>query len=226
MNTLLVEDDPISMLALHGLLDDDPDLRVFTASNVEEASAILAGPLVFDLVICDVFLGEGSGLDLLSSAKKSNQLDYTVLVLISSQPSKRVVVQGVDLGMEHFFVKPFNIDQIKQQIKLIKKQCQSASDRIVHFLKESECAEFNLLKQAIVDEMHAIQRNGVSAESLERMKVNFYELRIKRCVYMIRKIQESLKKNSDSFNPLLIQSCQDLKFHIKKYFPEFFHSFR
>lgn len=226
MNTLLVEDDPISMLALQGLLEDDPELRVYTASNVEEASAMLSGPLLFDLVICDVFLGDGTGLELLGMAKKSNQLDYTVVVLISSQPSKRVVVQGVDLGMEHFFVKPFNIDQIKRQIHLIKKQCVTASDRIVHFLKESECAEFNLIKQAIVDEMHAIQRNGVCINSLEKMKVNFYELRIKRCVYMIRKIQENLKKESDAFDPLLIKSCQDLKFHIKKYFPEFFYSFR
>ncbi|MDH4394788.1 MAG: response regulator [Limnobacter sp.] len=226
MNALLVEDDPISMMALHGLLEEDADIRVFTASNAEEGARMLTGPLVFDVVVCDVFLGDRCGLELLRMARKSNQLDFTVLVLISSQPSKNIVVQGADLGIEHFFVKPFNLDLIMYQIEQIKRQCSLASDRIVHFLKENECSEFDLIKQSIVDEMHAIQRDGMSHDALEKMKINFYELRIKRCVYMIRKMQENLRIDADELNPLLIQSCQDLKFHIKKYFPHFFYSMR
>ena len=62
----------------------------------------------YDLLLCDIKLGDISGLDVLRASKKSNQ--DTVVILISAYASTETAVEAMKIGATDYLLKPFKPD--------------------------------------------------------------------------------------------------------------------
>ena len=112
---LIVEDDWTSRELLTCFLSSFDDYRLTSASDLNQAREILQ-TRGFDLVVLDVNLPDGNGLDLLYELR--HHRSYTNPVLILSGLHQEVnVYRGLETGAEDYMTKPFNIDEFLLHLK-------------------------------------------------------------------------------------------------------------
>jgi len=74
----------------------------------------------YDIVILDINLVSGSGLDLLKKLKK--QKKKAGVIIISANSSLDDKLQGLDLGADDYLTKPFHLAELNSRIKAILRR--------------------------------------------------------------------------------------------------------
>ena len=87
---------------------------MFIAKNIKEAIAKINNN--YDLVILDVMLPDGSGLDFYNK-----YVDIPTLVL-SAKDEEEDVVKAIDMGVEDYIIKPFRSKELLSRINNIIKR--------------------------------------------------------------------------------------------------------
>ena len=113
MKILLVEDNEMIIKAISFLLEEH-EYSVDVARNIKEAKEKIND--VFDLVILDVMLPDGNGLDFFKS-----YINIPALVL-SAKDEEDDVVKAIDLGVQDYIIKPFRSKELLSRINNIIKR--------------------------------------------------------------------------------------------------------
>jgi len=111
---ILVVDDELSMRRFIEVLLSREGYKVSCAENGKTAISMI-NKKHFDLLLCDIRLGDISGLDVLRAAKKQSQ--HTVVIMISAYASAETAVEAMNEGAYDYVPKPFNNEELKQTIK-------------------------------------------------------------------------------------------------------------
>jgi two-component system, NtrC family, nitrogen regulation response regulator GlnG len=110
---LLVDDDPsIRLVVTEALRRDGHDVR--SAATVAEQVAMLER-FVPDVLITDVMLPDGNGLDLVPSILKKRP-DLPVIVL-SAQNTLTTAVRATEQGAFEYLPKPFDLDELCRAVR-------------------------------------------------------------------------------------------------------------
>ena len=109
MNILLVEDHDDSRAVLSTLLTHCGH-EVATAANVQDA-LLLLNHLHFDVLVSDIGLPDGSGLDLVIEAKKRQRWKKTVALTGHEQGEEKE--RGLRAGFDEYLTKPFDFHQLR-----------------------------------------------------------------------------------------------------------------
>ena len=107
---LLIVDDEASMRDFLTIVFEEEGCRVETAATVADARAVLQKREP-DLVLCDLMLPDGSGLDLLREIKSQNP--SIAVVMITAHTSTKSAVEALKAGAHDYIAKPFDIDELK-----------------------------------------------------------------------------------------------------------------
>ena len=108
MSSLLVVDDEANIrTSLEGALGRE-GYQVATAASLSEARARLRER--FDLVLLDVWLPDGSGLDLLAEIR--NAAPGTTVIMMSGHATIEAAVKATRLGAFDFLEKPLALDHL------------------------------------------------------------------------------------------------------------------
>lgn len=110
---ILIVDDDARILTTLGSYLRESGFEVTTAANLEEARRLVgANP---DLILLDLALPDGSGIDFLREVKteSSNQ----PVVMISGQATLRQAVAAIKLGAADFLEKPTSPEKVEVTIK-------------------------------------------------------------------------------------------------------------
>lgn len=119
MRLLLVEDEPrLARRLTRGLREEG--YAVDGAATCEEATELgIANE--YDLVILDLLLPDGSGLDLLNQWREEDR-EFPVLVL-TARDEVSDKVRGLDAGADDYLTKPFDFDELLARIRsLLRRQ--------------------------------------------------------------------------------------------------------
>ena len=111
---ILVVDDELSMRELLEVLLSKEGYKVTCAENGRDAIERIK-KTVFDLLLCDIRLGDITGIDVLKALKEENQ--DTVVIMISAFATTEAAVEAMNEGAYDFVPKPFNNEELKQTIK-------------------------------------------------------------------------------------------------------------
>ncbi|MEL0166546.1 MAG: response regulator [Pseudomonadaceae bacterium] len=126
MKAIIVEDDPwIAELLRLLVIDLNPgiDIQQFTGST-DAQNQLLTTPA--DLVITDLHLSDGSGLDVLRAA--SRRWPNSLRILTTADISREVVLEARRAGAQDFIAKPFRADEARTRLaRLLAKEQASAS---------------------------------------------------------------------------------------------------
>jgi DNA-binding response OmpR family regulator len=99
-----------------------------TASDYSEASEKLE-LYEYDVVVLDINLISGSGLDLLKKLKE--QKKSCGVIIISANSSLDDKLKGLDLGADDYITKPFHLAELNSRIKAVLRRGQfGGSDSI------------------------------------------------------------------------------------------------
>ncbi|MEA3279326.1 MAG: sigma-54 dependent transcriptional regulator [Thermodesulfobacteriota bacterium] len=110
---ILIVDDELSMRELLELLLKREGYKVSCAENGRKAISLLE-KTYFDLLLCDIRLGDISGLDVLRAAKKQNQ--NTIVIMISAYATTETAVEAMNDGAYDYIPKPFNNNELKETL--------------------------------------------------------------------------------------------------------------
>jgi DNA-binding response OmpR family regulator len=95
------------------------ECEIFVAYSFKEALDILTNHSnLCDVIICDVAVGDMSGIDFLKLIKASEKLKNINVIMISAkyvEPMDRI--EALKNGAVAYFVKPFDIEKIANEIK-------------------------------------------------------------------------------------------------------------
>jgi len=84
----------------------------------------------YDIVILDINLPDGNGLDLLVHIKKSNP--ETGVLIVSAKDSLDDKLKGLDLGADDYITKPFHLAELNSRVNsLIRRRKFAGSKNIV-----------------------------------------------------------------------------------------------
>lgn len=110
---ILIVDDELSMRQFLELMLSMEGYEVSCAENGREAIRFLE-TRPFDLVLCDIRLGDISGLEVLRKAKTVSS--EIIVIMISAYATAENAVEAMNDGAYDYLPKPFNNDELKQTI--------------------------------------------------------------------------------------------------------------
>ncbi len=110
MASILVVDDERSMREFLEILLRKQGHEVAAAADVEGALARL-GEGDVDLVVTDLRLGAGSGIDVLRAVKE--RTPATEVIMVTAFATTENAVQAMKLGAYDYVLKPFKVDELK-----------------------------------------------------------------------------------------------------------------
>ena len=128
MRLLLIEDDTLiaesvttSLTAVGHTVD--------RLARAGQAQAALARER-FDLVLLDLGLPDGSGLDVLAQLRGTD--DDTPVLIITARDGVDDRVRGLDLGADDYLAKPFSLAELRARVRALGRRSQQrVDDRLV-----------------------------------------------------------------------------------------------
>ncbi|GAB4187277.1 MAG: hypothetical protein Tsb0015_05780 [Simkaniaceae bacterium] len=121
------------------VVDDDPSILQIMKSEAERQGLSIEVQTEFSLaeeklqeahfypkiLLIDQKLGEKSGFDLIKIFKKSHEeLQNTIIAVISAYHEMPSRIQAAELGVDHFFSKPIEIESFFQEIRMLLFQSE------------------------------------------------------------------------------------------------------
>lgn len=110
---ILVVDDELSMRELLEIMLTGEGYKVTCAETGRQAVSMVK-KTDFDLLLCDIRLGDITGIDVLRASKKRNQ--KTVVIMISAYATTETAVEAMNEGAYDYVPKPFDTEELKQTI--------------------------------------------------------------------------------------------------------------
>lgn len=144
MKLLLVEDEALIRDSIHEFLVKEGYICE-AAANFSDASFKL-DLYEYDLVLIDVTLPDGNGLNLIKQVKSGHP--QTGIIVISARNSLDDKVSGLDLGADDYLTKPFHLSELNSRIKsLLRRRWFRGSDvlEIGPFLINPEKRQLHIL---------------------------------------------------------------------------------
>ena len=131
---ILVVDDEQSIQEFLSLLLEENGFRVATAGSVEEGRTRFQQDS-FDLVLCDMIMPDGNGLDLLQEIKQQDA--RTAVIMMTAYTSTKTAIEAMKRGAYDYISKPFDVEELKV---VIQKALEKAKlvDENVYLRRELE----------------------------------------------------------------------------------------
>ncbi len=112
---LIIDDDELVRSGLAANLEGD-GFKVSTAENGENGLAIL-GRETFDLVICDLLLGDLDGIEVLHRIKQ--QWPMVAVVMITGHATIRNALDALRGGASDYIAKPADPDEVAHRVRTV-----------------------------------------------------------------------------------------------------------
>jgi two-component system, OmpR family, response regulator QseB len=128
MRTLLLEDDLQLGKALQTALVQS-DFQTVWVRRVQEAKTLLAADS-FAVVLLDIGLPDGSGLDVLRWLRANKQAVPVIMLTARDTIDDRI--QGLDMGADDYMPKPFAIPELISRIRAISRRSMGFVEEVWH----------------------------------------------------------------------------------------------
>ena len=129
MKFLVAEDEYDLQQAIIKYLSQDGN-RCESASDYVEASEKI-DLYEYDIIILDLNLITGSGLDLLKQLKKNHS--RAGVIIISANNSLENKLEGLDLGADDYLTKPFHLAELNSRIKAVLRRGKFDGEDVLVF---------------------------------------------------------------------------------------------
>lgn len=127
MQVLLVEDDAMFADALTLALEE-LDFSVTLVQGVEAAKVLLLQH-GFSIVLLDIGLHRGSGLDVLRFLRRRG--DEVPVILVTARDALSDRIKGLDLGADDYVIKPFEPAELFARMRALLRRSGVSGDKVL-----------------------------------------------------------------------------------------------
>jgi DNA-binding response OmpR family regulator len=118
LHILLVDNDPGTCDKIRWALESE--FLLYSANSLDEARQYLKEYMP-DLVICEVLLGQESGLELCRFIRSTPSLHNLPIMLLTSLTTLQDKIAGFDAGADDYVIKPFDARHLIARIHLLAR---------------------------------------------------------------------------------------------------------
>lgn len=129
MKILIVEDEIELLAAISNFLTKETYICEL-AENYARAEDKLS-IYEYDIVLLDITLPDGNGLELLKSIKKHQK--KAGIIIISAKNSLDDKIHGLDLGADDYITKPFYLSELNSRIRAVLRRKQFDGTSLLSF---------------------------------------------------------------------------------------------
>ncbi|WP_164122362.1 response regulator transcription factor [Sphingobacterium sp. xlx-130] len=129
MKVLIIEDEIELQRSIQDFLEREHFL--VESANTYEAGLDKVLNHSYDIVLLDIMLPGGNGLDLLKILKRENN-SHSVLIL-SAKDSVDDKVLGLEIGADDYLAKPFHFAELLARIKSIVRRNSQKGDSVIRY---------------------------------------------------------------------------------------------
>jgi two-component system, OmpR family, response regulator QseB len=126
MRLLLLEDDLQLGRALQAALKQS-EFHIVWVRRVQEAKALLAAE-TYAVVLLDIGLPDGSGLDVLAWIRK--QGSTVPVVMLTARDAVNDRIEGLDMGADDYMPKPFAIPELVSRIRAVSRRSAGFAEEV------------------------------------------------------------------------------------------------
>lgn len=190
------------------VIDDNDDFRYYLVENLRHEYNVLeaedgeagfekACKHIPDLIISDVMMPKKDGLQLCEMLKAQDKTASIPVVLLTASVSEQDKIKGLELGIDVFLTKPFNLEVLKAQIanllkkQEVKKETEKREEPIVAKVEHSSQDEKLLNKVITIMDQH-LSESTFGVEQLSK------EIGIST-VYLNKKISAMTGKTTSEY---------------------------
>ncbi len=123
MNILIVEDDILLSEGIKIALEVS-DRNIFIARSIEDAKMKMEEK-IYSLMLLDINLPDGNGLDLLQEIRETNAVP---IILITANDMDEDIVKGFEYGADDYITKPFSLSVLRARVLNQLKRITLAED--------------------------------------------------------------------------------------------------
>lgn len=128
MKILIIEDEIELLIAICNYLTKENYICEL-AENFSKAHFKLSIN-EYDIILLDITLPDGNGLELLTTIKKHNT--KAGVIILSARNSIDDKINGLDQGADDYLTKPFQLSELNSRIKaLLRRRNYSGSDMVI-----------------------------------------------------------------------------------------------
>ena len=128
-NILVIEDEPDIRKNLEYNLGRE-GFKVFSVASLNDAEEKLQNNNDFSLLILDLMLPDGSGLDLCKKIKSDPKTENIPIIILTAKDDEVDKVVGFELGADDYVTKPFSVRELILRIKAVLKRGQKKEDLV------------------------------------------------------------------------------------------------
>ena len=123
------------------VIEDEPDIRknleynlgregfiVSSVASLYDAEQKLQNNNDFSLLLLDLMLPDGSGLDLCKKIKGNPKTESIPIIILTAKDDEVDRVVGFELGADDYVTKPFSVRELILRVKAILKRGSKKSD--------------------------------------------------------------------------------------------------
>ncbi len=127
MRVLIVEDDQVLQngltvgLGIHGIVAEP-------VSTCADAMAALE-TTVFDGVVLDIMLPDGSGFEILKSLRKRG--NPVPVLLLTARDAVGDRIRGLDDGADDYLGKPFDLDEVAARLRALRRRAVGRANPLI-----------------------------------------------------------------------------------------------
>ena len=170
---LIVEDDVIICGGIKVYLENH-GYEAFCVYSVSEAKDKLNRK--YDLVVLDVNLPDGSGLELCGYIRKTSDIP---VIFLTANDTENDMIEGFKYGCDDYISKPFSVEILNQRIKAVLRRSQGSKQNDIFCYKNLSVdfyrmqaalnnrpikltvTEFKLLELLIKNKGQVLTRNSI-----------------------------------------------------------------
>ena len=163
------------------IIEDEPDIRRnleynlgregFNASSVgslDEAGEKLKSKK-FDLILLDLMLPDGSGLDLCKKIKSNSETEATPIIILTAKDDEVDKVVGFELGADDYVTKPFSVRELILRIKAILKRSDTKTKEVVEVERQFGDLKIDVDSHEVHVDSHLIELTALEFRLLKEL---------------------------------------------------------
>jgi len=129
MKILIVEDEIELLDTIVSYLKNEDFICEKATTFFEAEDKIIS--FKYDIIILDITLPDGSGIDLLKLVK--DQSPKTGVLFVSAKNSLDDKLKGLDLGADDYITKPFHLAELNSRINSLIRRRKFDGDEVIQF---------------------------------------------------------------------------------------------
>ncbi|GAB5409524.1 MAG: hypothetical protein BalsKO_18890 [Balneolaceae bacterium] len=178
------------------LVEDNEDIRSYLSQHLSEQYKVLeaengekglevAGKELPDVVISDVMMPIMDGHTFSRKLRNNPETDFIPVMLLTAKAEHSDVLSGLEIGVEDYIIKPFNIEEVKLRVRNLLESRKTLTDRLIsggYSLKasgikvKSEDIQFlehiqHLIQENLSDEYFGVEELAQAA-AMSRVTLN------------------------------------------------------